>query len=547
MEEEALDKNAHINHLPNEILEYIISLLLPYQDLEQCQLVCKRWQIVVKSVIKHKKLEFYRAISNFCIQWVDEEESVNPVITKRYFHSACSHENAMYVFGGCACASTTFNDLWKLDLSTRSWSRLLTMGSYPCPKACATLVYYNNTLILYGGWTYPSPYPLHQPWTIFNELHVYDIVANRWSAITSTVTPPSMAGHTATVHGNNMVVFGGLDGHNSVSNDVWCLNLKTMSWCKKDTSDKRPHARYKHSQIAIDEDHLIILGGYIGPPNMMSNDVWLLTMTGKVWVWSSITINNTQWAASHLWCHPACKVDDFVVVLSRNPESSPTPLAYTRWAINSHTRNHQRRPFEEQNLNNGRNGDEVLRGNSNNCARIDRDVNVNGRRGSFISRVWMIDRPANPWNPRRASEPSSGRISTNAIHLNSIRGYMLPNLRNQEKRLDVLRKMEEKIRQIKKDSKRSKHPKMAMFVLNISKILEEKPEADWLPLRRVAEGSPEPTIFYTLVKGNGELIMFGGIKKDASAVQSSQSQQSSDEADIVSNSLHFITAPVTTV
>lgn len=73
----------------------------------------------------------------------------------------------MYVFGGCTCTSTTFNDFWKLDLSTRKWVRLLTMGTYPTPKACATLVYYEGTLVLFGGWTHPSPYPLHQVNIIF--------------------------------------------------------------------------------------------------------------------------------------------------------------------------------------------------------------------------------------------------------------------------------------------------------------------------------------------------------------------------------------------
>ena len=76
-------------------------------------------------------------------------------------------DNTMYVFGGCTCTSTTFNDFWKLDLSTRKWVRLLTMGTYPAPKACATLVYYEGTLVLFGGWTHPSPYPLHQVNIIF--------------------------------------------------------------------------------------------------------------------------------------------------------------------------------------------------------------------------------------------------------------------------------------------------------------------------------------------------------------------------------------------
>lgn len=68
----------------------------------------------------------------------------------------------MYVFGGCTATSTTFNDLWRLDLDTRTWVRPITMGSYPSPKACATMLYYKKSFVLFGGWSYPSRYPLHQ-------------------------------------------------------------------------------------------------------------------------------------------------------------------------------------------------------------------------------------------------------------------------------------------------------------------------------------------------------------------------------------------------
>jgi len=71
-------------------------------------------------------------------------------------------DNYMYVFGGCTSTNTTFNDLWKLNLTTRSWVRPLPTGSYPSPKACATLVCYKDSLILYGGWTQSSSSPLHQ-------------------------------------------------------------------------------------------------------------------------------------------------------------------------------------------------------------------------------------------------------------------------------------------------------------------------------------------------------------------------------------------------
>ena len=46
-------------------------------------------------------------------------------ISKRYSHSAVFYPAslAMFVFGGCTSSSSTFNDLWTLDLSTRTWAR----------------------------------------------------------------------------------------------------------------------------------------------------------------------------------------------------------------------------------------------------------------------------------------------------------------------------------------------------------------------------------------------------------------------------------------
>ena len=109
----------------------------------------------------------------------------------------------MYVFGGCTSTSTTFNDLWRMDLTTRTWERPLATGTYPSPKvslilnisrtiftlidiqACAVMVLHepSNCLLLFGGWTHPSLYPLHQSWRLFNELHAFDLGQRRWTHI----------------------------------------------------------------------------------------------------------------------------------------------------------------------------------------------------------------------------------------------------------------------------------------------------------------------------------------------------------------------------
>lgn len=550
-----LRPDVSINDLPNEILEHIISLLPPYRDLENCMLVCKRWQRNVQNVIKHKKIDFSRAIKNFKTEWENISQTLQSnIITKRYSHSACVHENYMYVFGGCTSTSTTFNDLWKLDLSTRKWQRLLTMGRYPSPKAYASLVYYKRNLVLFGGWTHPSPFPLHQAWRTFNELHVYDIDENYWNRMNNTsLDPPSMAGHSATVHKDNMVIFGGLQDYKGGSNDVWCLNLATYTWTKKETSETKPHPRYGHSQIAVNDDHLLILGGWGGQPNMILNDdVWMLSMVARVWVWSMISVRNHQWAASHLWCHPACKVDDYVVVLSRNPDSSPTSLAYSRWTTNTQIGVTHRRIAQQFRGNNP-----FRVGDDNAGPSVDRDVNVNGRRGSFTSRSTPAAEqpptvpPEQQQLPIEHPLPALNPAPVNNINMSAFRCDRL-RWTFREKRLAVLRRMEHRLRILeseeelqKKLQQKNQPPKMAMFVLDISEVLENC-AAEWLPIKSVAYGGPEATILYSLVIGNGELIMFGGIRKE-SGFTMNEREDTENPSDTVSNSLHFITAPHTSI
>lgn len=44
--------SVQLDALPDEILEFILTYLPPYRDLESCRLVCKRWNSVVKSKCK---------------------------------------------------------------------------------------------------------------------------------------------------------------------------------------------------------------------------------------------------------------------------------------------------------------------------------------------------------------------------------------------------------------------------------------------------------------------------------------------------------------
>lgn len=135
-----------------------------------------------------------------------------------------------------------------------------------------------------------------------------------------------------------MVVFGGSLGARQMSNEVWILDLEQWSWSKPPISGPCPHPRGGQSQIVIDNETLLILGG-CGGPNALLKDAWLLHMGSPPWTWQQLRVENDEHGAPELWCHPACRVGQCVVVFSQAPSgraplspslnSRPSPISAT--------------------------------------------------------------------------------------------------------------------------------------------------------------------------------------------------------------------------
>lgn len=126
---------------------------------------------------------------------------------------------------------------------------------------------------------------------------------------------------------------------------------------------------------------------------------------------------------------------------------------------------------------------------------------------------------------------------------------MSPHSRRAAMRAMNLKKAEEKWKNsvIEKENQRfvehsTKHKRsvLGMYVLDVSHVLDENPYISWMPLKNdgVSTHGPDETMLYTLVGGKSELIMFGGIQKDAN-----QLSCTSDMSSQVTNSVHFITSP----
>lgn len=259
-------------------------------------------------------------------------------IAARYSHSAVVHGDSMFIFGGGTFEATNFNDLWRFDLSTRSYVRPLSTGCYPPPKSCASFLNYGQKLILFGGWRHNSNSWPQRECVLYNQLHVYDVLANKWTLVSGGQSdqieenpnePPTLARHSATIFNDEMIVFGGIQRYAvamTYSNEVWRLDLKTYKWHKQAISkdSPQPQPRYGQAQVQLDARNILILGG-CGGPNNIFRDAWLLKRPldtegrNKPWVWKQVTIKSSLKSGPsptvHVWCNPVCLVGDKLVVL----------------------------------------------------------------------------------------------------------------------------------------------------------------------------------------------------------------------------------------
>ncbi|XP_011633756.1 F-box only protein 42, partial [Pogonomyrmex barbatus] len=398
-----------------------------------------------------------------------------------------------------------------------------------------TKIYRNASLFVKDGIVLPKQ------WKLFNELHIYSIKSNKWTAINTLETPPPTSAHSATIHRNLMVVFGGVcNGYSS--NDVWCLNLDSYSWHKQTTSNLKPQPRYGQSQIELGEKHLLVLGGCTGP-NAAMNDAWLLTMEGMSWTWKKVNMHNTEWAPTRIWCHQACKnhcsnfgtkfkniCGNYIIVLSKNRrQAKPSDMSIPLKKVTCQRSTSPR--LCELNFLSERQG---------NLSVMDKDENINGRHGEFSR---SHSQNANVSSHISSIPKTISFYSDNILSMAAFRDQPVhSNLNmNRQRQLESLRRMEEKIRnkrtQLMRASKKSENT-LSIFVLDITNVLSDDSNASWIPLQQNDHSGPDERILYSLVVGRGELIVFGGIRKEHSTLGHTDIDDS-----VVYNDLYFINPP----
>ena len=214
--------------------------------------------------------------------------------------------------------ATASNDMYNLSLTSTGleWRKIPFKKEMELPisRWMHSAVLYDNTqLIIFGG--------MHTHAHRLNDLWIFNIVDYTWrqpnpehnkessqpNQLQSKAwpnAPSARCGHSCTLIGENLYIFGGYGGQGFSRrelDDLYSLNLETMIWTKINAKGTPPEKRSGHQGLAI-EKQLYVFGGWNNTTQF--NDTYILDTTLDPPVWTRATND----LAVPTWNQAACSV-----------------------------------------------------------------------------------------------------------------------------------------------------------------------------------------------------------------------------------------------
>lgn len=114
------------------------------------------------------------------------------------------------------------------------------------------------------------------------KLYIYNTKTRKWISLNIASGPGSRHGHVMLTNSqqnnssneNKLYLHGGMNGE-EIFDDLWCLDLKQLSWTKvvvDGEGEKRPCARAAHGGVWINQG-LFIFGG-LAQSGQALDDLW---------------------------------------------------------------------------------------------------------------------------------------------------------------------------------------------------------------------------------------------------------------------------------
>jgi hypothetical protein len=182
-------------------------------------------------------------------------------------------DTAMVVFGGLIDGELT-NDVWILNLNTMTWDNVLHSDPWPSPRMClyATSGPAPHQMLIFGGRSYGD-------W--FNDTWLFNLSDRTWEQMQypDSVPTPREGVPEVYINNSNMLLYGGWSQNHGYYDEAWTLDLVNGIWAQQEPPDPHPTPRnYNTVLFDIKRDIVLIWGGFCGHSGPGLNDLWKLDL-----------------------------------------------------------------------------------------------------------------------------------------------------------------------------------------------------------------------------------------------------------------------------
>ncbi|GAA5847726.1 hypothetical protein JCM9279_005001 [Rhodotorula babjevae] len=180
----------------------------------------------------------------------------------RVGHASVGVGNVLIVWGGDTKSrpeERQDDGLYLLNLSTRDWTRVKTVGRAPEGRYGHAAAMVGSRFFVFGGQTDDGGFRNDLCWFDLQKLKMGQ---PSWSFVDyhpGQVVPPPRTGHTCVTHGDSLYIFGGTDGQYHY-NDTWQYDLSSGEWTELACIGYIPVPREGHAATLVD-DVMYVFGG----------------------------------------------------------------------------------------------------------------------------------------------------------------------------------------------------------------------------------------------------------------------------------------------
>ncbi|KAL4624964.1 host cell factor 2 isoform X1 [Arapaima gigas] len=190
-------------------------------------------------------------------------------------HGFVCEGTRVLVFGGMLEYGKYSNSLYELQASRWLWKKLKPKpprnGAFPCPRIGHSFTLLGNKCYLFGGLANDSNDSNGNVPRYLNDFYELELQATSgvkaWNIPeTKNGGPSARESHTTVAyctknsHSPRLYVFGGMSGKRL--DDLWRLDIETMTWSMPETRGAPPLPRSLHSANVI-ENKMYVFGGWV--------------------------------------------------------------------------------------------------------------------------------------------------------------------------------------------------------------------------------------------------------------------------------------------